>query len=535
MREDVARLRRGELGYLLSGTKKQIEQYEESMPINFKRIKSDQALYEPTIVNEEERQLYKKFCAKYEEYLKMHQQLLDLRRAGKEAEARDLAIDSGVYRYREMSELLEKNIELNNQGADAATQRAATEYAKTRLSVTILLAGSLGFGVLVLLVISTNISVPLRKLVACFHRGAQGDLTTRMDVSSRDEVGQAGREFNVFMETLEGMMRQMTHNSQQLANAGEEISAAATQTAEGSRAQTEQVEQVATAMQEMSCTVMQVSEHSSKAAEEARKAAETAQQGGNIVNEALTTMRSIADSVGVIAEKIGELGKNSDQIGKIIAVIDDIADQTNLLALNAAIEAARAGEQGRGFAVVADEVRKLAERTTKATKEIAQMIEAVQLETSTAVKQMQAGTKQVEAGVATTEKAGASLSAIIKAAQKVGDMISQIATAATQQTSTADQINTNVGKIAKISRESASGAQQSANACEELSNLALDLQQMVSRFEMGNNEDSAPPAWSADPRRPDGKARMLPAGTRSNTNGHGVLKDYDSRRGLPVN
>jgi methyl-accepting chemotaxis protein len=279
-------------------------------------------------------------------------------------------------------------------------------------------------------------------------------------------------------------------------------------------------------MQEMSSTVMQVSEHSSKAAAEARNAVETAQEGGNIVNEALTTMRSIADSVGATAEKIGELGKNSDQIGKIIAVIDDIADQTNLLALNAAIEAARAGEQGRGFAVVADEVRKLAERTTKATKEIAQMIETVQRETGTAVKQMEAGTKQVEAGVATTEKAGASLSAIIQAAQKVGDMVSQIATAATQQTSTAEEINTTVGKIAKISRESAGGAEQSAKACEELSNLALDLQQMVNRFEMGDSQASAAPARSTDPRRP--------AGTRSGPNGHGVLKDYDSGRELPV-
>jgi uncharacterized phage infection (PIP) family protein YhgE len=150
-----------------------------------------------------------------------------------------------------------------------------------------------------------------------------------------------------------------------------------------------------------------------------------------------------------------------------------------------AIEAGRAGEQGRGFAVVADEVRKLAERTSTATKEIAQMIETVQKETNGAGGQMQTGTKQVEAGVATTSKAGASLKEIITAAQQVGNMISQIATAATQQSITAEQINSSVEQIAKITHESAAGVQQSAKACQDLANLAIDLQDVVGKFKTG--------------------------------------------------
>jgi methyl-accepting chemotaxis protein len=184
---------------------------------------------------------------------------------------------------------------------------------------------------------------------------------------------------------------------------------------------------------------------------------------------------------------VQELGVSSDQIGEIIGVIDEIADQTNLLALNAAIEAARAGEQGRGFAVVADEVRKLAERTTKATKEIATMIKNIQVETRSAVEAMQAGTKQVEEGVESTTQAGTSLKEIIQVSEQVGEMITHIATAATQQSTATEQVNVNVENISKISQESAAGAQQSAKACHDLSGLALDLQNLVGQFKLRQN------------------------------------------------
>jgi methyl-accepting chemotaxis protein len=171
-------------------------------------------------------------------------------------------------------------------------------------------------------------------------------------------------------------------------------------------------------------------------------------------------------------------------------VIDDIADQTNLLALNAAIEAARAGEQGRGFAVVADEVRKLAERTTSATKEIAQMIQNIQDETRVAVSAMEAGTGQAEEGVKSTAQAGDSLKEIIRMAEQVGEMIAHIATAATQQSSATEQVNQNMDQIARLVKESAVGSQQSAKACQDLSGLALDLQKMVGNFRLDQTKRS---------------------------------------------
>ena len=202
-------------------------------------------------------------------------------------------------------------------------------------------------------------------------------------------------------------------------------------------------------------------------------------------------MQAIADSVRESAETITELGKRSDEIGEIIGVIDDIADQTNLLALNAAIEAARAGEQGRGFAVVADEVRKLAERTTKATAEIAGMIKGIQKDTSGAVSSMEEGTKQVEAGMELAVKAGDSLTSIVSVVSEVQKMIEQIATASDEQSAAAEQISGNVGNIASVSKQSAQSAEQMAATAEELNRQTDALNELVSRFKLEDTESSS--------------------------------------------
>ncbi len=317
---------------------------------------------------------------------------------------------------------------------------------------------------------------------------AQGDLSgAPFTHFTGDQIGVTLSCLNEMQANLCDTISAIGRTAQTVAVASEQISAAANTANAGAIAQRDQVAQAAIAMKEMATTVTAVSDHSFRAANNARKATDLAQKGGQVVKESLTTMHEIAESVSATAERIEELGKSSDQIGKIIGVIDQIASQTNLLALNAAIEAARAGEQGRGFAVVAGEVRQLAERTTRATKEIAQMIERVQVETSTAVSQMQAGTKQVEVGVVTTSKAGESLTQIIAAAKQVGDMIVQIATASAQQTNSSDRINGNVDQIAKISAEAASGAEQSAKACEDLSRFAAELRQLTARFTLGCN------------------------------------------------
>jgi methyl-accepting chemotaxis protein len=335
-------------------------------------------------------------------------------------------------------------------------------------------------------VINRQIAVPLNELAARLRDIAEGegDLTRRIEVVGKDEVAQAGNAFNLFMDKLQTIMRQVASSTHQLAGATEEISSSAVQMAEHASTQQNQTSQIATAMQEMASTVTQVSENCRLAADNVQKAVSTAKDGGKVVEKTVGTMRQLAESVENIAQRIGELGAKSDQIGRIVGVIDDIADQTNLLALNAAIEAARAGEQGRGFAVVADEVRKLAERTTKATQEIANTIALVQQETKGAVEAMSAGTTQVQQGVDAANEAGRKLGTIVEAVEQGANMVTQIASAAAEQSRTTEHINTSVSEISSLTQHSAASSSETATACKDLSVLANDLQSLVGKFRL---------------------------------------------------
>jgi methyl-accepting chemotaxis protein len=337
-------------------------------------------------------------------------------------------------------------------------------------------------------IVAGAISRPVHQTMQVLQALAAGDLGQSIHVDSTDEIGAMGAALNQAIRGMADTIQSISGTAEHVANASEEISAAAAQQAQSADHQKDQTSQVATALQEMSSAVLQVSQNASRAAEASRQAAETARRGGSIVDQTLLKMRAIAESVRGTAQKVEDLGKSSDQIGRIVGVINDIADQTNLLALNAAIEAARAGEQGRGFAVVADEVRKLAERTTAATREIGKTIETVQGGTRMAVSAMVDGTQQVEDGVHATHQAGDALKEIINMSKEVGEMITEIAAAATEQSSATEQINNSMDRIATLVAESSYGAQQSAKACQDLSRLASDLRKLVENFRLPEDQ-----------------------------------------------
>jgi len=409
-----------------------------------------------------------------------------LRRQSRAYESSDLAFSAPA--QEAMNLVMDSCAALENQEDQHARSSLASEHKteSSNQSVTLsLMVSGFALGMITSVFVAHSVTRDVAGMLSMLKEIAGNNLAIEdMEITSSDEIGQACTALNSMKNNLHGLMRSIADTAEHVAIASKEISSAAAQQSQGAGTQKDQAAKVATAMQQMSSTVMQVSENSSRAAEASHHAADTARQGGAIVEQTLIKMRVIADSVEGTAKKMEELGRSSDQIGRIAGVIDDIADQTNLLALNAAIEAARAGEQGRGFAVVADEVRKLAERTVTATKEIAQMIHTIQEETKAAVTAMQAGTSQVEEGVQFTSRAGDSLKQIIRMAEQVGEMITQIATAAVEQSNASNEVNHNMEQIAKLVNESASGAQLSAKACQDLSGLALDLQKMVANFKL---------------------------------------------------
>ncbi|MCD6248955.1 MAG: methyl-accepting chemotaxis protein [candidate division Zixibacteria bacterium] len=418
------------------------------------------------------------------------------------------------------------NLDELRQGQKAEMENAASLAITMAISFVV---GALLIGVFVAFVIARGISKPISDMANVAQGIALGDINHTIDLQSKDEIGALadafrklieymkelaraaeqialnnltvqvdpksekdvlGNSFQTMITNLSAIVTQLGGSSSEVASAAAEISSAAEQISRGAQNQEEQVVQVTAAVEEMTATIVESSKNAGEASKGSKESSDAATTGGQVVQETIQGMNRIAAVVGESAKNINKLATSADQIGEIIGVIDDVADQTNLLALNAAIEAARAGEQGRGFAVVADEVRKLAERTATATGEITTMIKGIQSGTQDAVASMETGIKEVDAGRELTDKAGNSLGEILTGSQRVADMIQQIATASEEQSVAAEQISKNIEQVATATKESAAGAGQAATASEELSRNAEGLQEIVRRFKVSSNAES---------------------------------------------
>jgi methyl-accepting chemotaxis protein len=326
---------------------------------------------------------------------------------------------------------------------------------------------------------------------------ASGDLTRRVDAEGPGEIRVLGTATNEVAQQLGAVVTEIHAASSELAASSTQIESSGQEMSSTADEQVKRVEQIAAAIQEMSASMDRVAERTSDAASQAEESGKAAKNGGEVVGRAVAGMSGIDTAVREAAGLIGDLGRRSEEIGKIVELIEDIAEQTNLLALNAAIEAARAGEHGRGFAVVADEVRKLADRTTKATEQIAGSISAMQSQTVAAVTKMQAGTDQVGAGVGMVREAGDSLGTIVTSAEHVAGMVNEIAASTREQLEAGRQIAEHIAEVSHGTQQTRQAIGQAASAATQLMSRAHQLREVVARFKVGTA-----PAVSAAARGP---------------------------------
>lgn len=402
----------------------------------------------------------------------------------------DLAVASQILdgplrqQYQEHRHAIDRVVELTN-GKNAAIEAKTASLLRTS---NYLMAGVV---IVVLAVLALVMMVVIRSVSGSFaycaeiaNRIAAGDLGVDVRTSGRGSVGNMLKSLQSMVVNLREMLSEISSASAQIESSAKELATSSSSMSAAADAVTRQVDAAATAGEEMAATSSEIASNCLLAAEEAREGHDLASTGEEVVRQTITRMGQIADRVTGTARTVESLGDRSDQIGAIIDTIEDIADQTNLLALNAAIEAARAGEQGRGFAVVADEVRALAERTTKATREISAMITSIQQETNLAVRSMEEGVSEVAQGTGDARKSGEALEEILAKIDAVAGQVSQIATAAEQQTATTAEISGSMHQISTLVEETSRGIQNTSGSATQLSQLAGNLQQIVSRFRL---------------------------------------------------
>jgi methyl-accepting chemotaxis protein len=345
---------------------------------------------------------------------------------------------------------------------------------------------ALVIGLLLFSLLGRGIVGPLQRAADRMNdiASGEGDLTQRLAARGNDEVTAMAGGFNQFASRIQEMVKQVGSSTDELAGAVDDLHEVTTTTRDGVQRQKNEIDQVATAMTEMAATVQEVARNAATAAEAARNANGEAGSGKRVVEETIQAINALASEVQGASDVISQLAADSEAIGGVLDVIRGIAEQTNLLALNAAIEAARAGEQGRGFAVVADEVRTLAQRTQTSTQEIQEMIEKVQGGARNAVSVMESGREQAADSVSKAGEAGASLETINNAVSAINDMNMQIASAAEQQSAVAEEINRNIVNIGTVADETADGSTKIASANQDLARLGAQLQSVVSMFKV---------------------------------------------------
>ncbi|MCV3275169.1 methyl-accepting chemotaxis protein [Aeromonas hydrophila] len=490
--ETINTLRRYELDvFLVAADPQQRAHYRDLSEQSLQEVARQVKAHDATIWAEdvEERRTFDIVKQDWDKYVGLHQRVRLMQDGGQLAEAQQLFMSEGVTLYTNLAKSVADLIRINHGYSVNSRAQVVEAFDSAKLSIIIALLLGLGLAGVLSTVLTRQIRDPLVMLARQAQRIASGDLGKgelqewiRGSRFKRDELGQLGAAIDRMQGALADLVSEIAGSVSQLSSAVEEVSAISEQSATGMARQQSEVSQVATAMNEMQSTVNEVARNTTDAMSAAKDASRTSTQGNQVVRSAISSIEEVSVKIEQAGTVVQQLEQDSNNISMVLDVIRGIAEQTNLLALNAAIEAARAGEQGRGFAVVADEVRSLAQRTQNSTAEISKMIEVLQERTAEAGSAMQLSRQQMQESVGLAREAGSSIDTINGAVTQITDMNTLIATATEEQNAVTEELNRSIVNIHNAADENALGAQQTAQACVELSKLANTLHHMTQRF-----------------------------------------------------
>ena len=475
----MSELRLGEMNHVLLHDATRMRQQEQRMDEVIATLARVEREYRPLLVLDEERALLDQFVQRQQEYLEGHAALLALSRDNRTDEASVLMGGAQLQRYEQVQRTLKQLIALDREAARASTAEAADVYSRASTAILAVLLVALAASVTIAWLLTRSIVVPIRQAVSCADRIAARDLTGEIASDGDDEPAQLMKAMRSMQASLHDTIEQIGDSAALLAAAAEQLNAV---TEEGNRSlarQNDEIEMAATAVNEMSAAVEEVARNASSTAEASSLSERAAGNGRARVEQTVRSIRQMNAEIGQTARLVEGLASQAQDIGKVLDVIRAIAEQTNLLALNAAIEAARAGEQGRGFAVVADEVRA---RTQQSTHEIEGMIASVREGTDTAVSAMRENDQRARQMLDEAEAADHALGEIAEHATRINERTLVIASAAEEQAHVAREVDRNLVNIRDVAVQTTQGAEQTRGASHELSRLANDLKSMIGRF-----------------------------------------------------
>ncbi len=436
---------------------------------------------------QEEKDLFNRFKEVVKSGAEVNNKIIELVNDGKKQEAQILYLNE----TRQNTKLLVEttNALIKNQEKQLEEKVSKLLSVSKKLLLVIIIVGvvSIIIGIFMSIKITRSIKAPVEKAAEQLELMSQGDFTFSISenaIKRGDELGVIARAMDALNTNLKKVFNEIISSVHSLTSSATQLSSIAEEMSRTAESSSNRANSVATSSEEMSQTVVDIAKNTANIADSAKKAVDTAQQGNMIVERSVGEVKEIDETVNESARFVKSLGERSAHIGEIVSVINDIADQTNLLALNAAIEAARAGEQGRGFAVVADEVRKLAERTAQATSEIEDMIKAIQNEVTKAVEIMDTATVKVQSGVTLTAQAGDALKAIVKSSDELQLMVQQIASATEEMSATSEEISKEIVDIANASRDTTASSHETAQAAVSLSQIATKLDETIRFFRL---------------------------------------------------